>query len=439
MRSSKRRTLWFAGLVAGALLVGAATWWLSAATRSTHERSQELQHSLSDIYQLSALEWEAIGSDDPRGDLWENAQSVGLLLRSRIQALVSQGSIDAQVLQHINTLLEVLDAEFALISGGSFAAARELDELEVDPTFDAVIDELASAAQRSEESASRTGLVLGILTLLVTCISVIGGGFAIRKIEVGIQASQRLADQDRFITMVSHELRTPLTAVLGLADLLVTGEQAVDSAEYRELLGVIREQSQTMASIIDDLLVEARSDGGTLAIRPERVNLASLVRRTVAGLGPPQGKSVEVAADETLDVLSDPGRAAQILRNLLSNAFRYGGDRILIRAHGDRDRACLDVSDNGAGISAAFAPSLFAPFTQGPGCKVGESLGIGLHISRCLAELMGGHLTYHDTCHDDSPLTTFRLDLPIPEAEPAAAEPAANSPRDLSAPVGAFV
>jgi signal transduction histidine kinase len=91
----------------------------------------------------------------------------------------------------------------------------------------------------------------------------------------------------------------------------------------------------------------------------------------------------------------DPARIRQILRNLVSNAFRYGGEKIRIRAFSEGGNVVVVVEDDGEGIPKEDRAQIFDPFVQSASRReVAESVGIGLHISRQLAELMSGQLSY---------------------------------------------
>jgi signal transduction histidine kinase len=107
--------------------------------------------------------------------------------------------------------------------------------------------------------------------------------------------------------------------------------------------------------------------------------------------------------------IGDPARVRQILRNLVSNALRYGGDQIAVRVGGDGDGVHVRVEDDGRGIAPEETERIFEPYQRAhdaPG--VTASMGLGLHISRYLAEMMGGRLTYHR----DADLSVFTLAMP---------------------------
>ncbi len=198
-----------------------------------------------------------------------------------------------------------------------------------------------------------------------------------------------LADKDRFVASVSHELRTPLTAVVGLAHTLAESGGSLDATERREFVEILVEQSEEVASIVDDLLVAARAETGHLSLVIEEVDLAD----EVASIAPP---NVDVEVEAGVDsVLGDPIRVRQILRNLLSNAGRYGGPIVRIRVFRTNTGGAVAVEDNGEPIPSEHAGLIFTAYGRAhdrPGRT--DSVGLGLTVSRQLARLMGGDVTY---------------------------------------------
>ncbi len=205
-------------------------------------------------------------------------------------------------------------------------------------------------------------------------------------------AHLRLADlvrsKDEFVARVSHELRTPLTVVLGLAEELRSSQQP-----ERDLLDLIADQSRELSYIVEDLLVAARAEIGALTIRPELLVLADEVHRSLLGLGHELDFRVEIGP--TIRLWADPLRVRQVLRNLLTNAARYGGDRIRVTAAASGSQTVLTVADNGRGIPSDLRDRVFEPYVQANDTAgIPASMGLGLSVARSLARLMGGDLTY---------------------------------------------
>ena len=195
--------------------------------------------------------------------------------------------------------------------------------------------------------------------------------------------------KDDFIARLAHELRTPLTAVQGLTEELAARWESFDSDTVRELLSLVVDQSRELSFIVDDLLVEARTEVGELTVVPERVDVGALVAEVARRLG------VEVTVEGEAVAQADPLRLRQVLRNLLTNAKVYGGDRREVQVTVDGDRVRIDVRDDGPGLAPADREHVFEPYYRAhrrdgyPG-----SLGLGLSVARSLARMMGGDIEY---------------------------------------------
>ncbi|MEN8040341.1 MAG: GAF domain-containing sensor histidine kinase [Actinomycetota bacterium] len=221
-----------------------------------------------------------------------------------------------------------------------------------------------------------------------------------------------LSSKDQLIASVSHELRTPLTAVVGLAEELITAGDDLDAGERSELIEIIAESSRDLANLVEDLLVAARSEEGTLPVFPDRIDLSTLAQSVLSHLIVPENHSV-VIEDNTCVAYGDPIRVRQIIRNLLTNAFRYGVSPITVTVRTEDGRALLDVHDTGAGIPVSDRQAIFEPYGRAESSPTSKaSVGLGLALSRRLAGLMGGSLTY-----EDGDGATFRLTLPVSDED----------------------
>jgi len=203
-------------------------------------------------------------------------------------------------------------------------------------------------------------------------------------------------------------LRTPLTAVLGFIDVLRETEGQIEDSERKEFLSTAAGQAEELSHIIDDLLVAARLEQRTLSITRVPVNLQAQVSQVVEGLDTLKSRSIEVQATP-VRAWGDPGRVRQIVRNLITNAVRYGGPDIGIHTYTDGETAHIRVLDNGDPIPGGDVESIFSPYrVSSSRSEAAGSIGLGLAISRQLANLMDGDITYrHDTAN-----SIFDLELP---------------------------
>lgn len=189
---------------------------------------------------------------------------------------------------------------------------------------------------------------------------------------------------------VSHELRTPITGVIGLTELI--REAAGDSldAETSEMLDLVVEQGNELSNIIEELLVHARAEAGTLTVRHEAFDLVTEASTVAASHNLP-----DPAAPPSAHDLGDSLRVRQVLRNLITNARRYGGTTITVEIERRGDYYAASVVGDGSGVPPEAAESIFEPYRSAHD-SVGQpgSVGIGLALSRSMAQLMGGDLTY---------------------------------------------
>lgn len=230
------------------------------------------------------------------------------------------------------------------------------------------------------------------------------------------------AEKDRFVASVSHELRTPLTSVVGLAHALAESGQGLSVAEHDELLGLIVSESEEVASIVEDLLVAARVDSGQLTMVSEQLRLDE----ELCAMAAVCEVEVKPTRIEPVTVMGDPVRIHQILRNLITNADRYGGDTITVEVYNNDATAVLAVKDDGEGVAADELDLIFTAFGKAHhDPHRTESVGLGLTVSRNLAQLMNGDVTYHR--HNG--WTSFELRLPrVPQSQIEPLESPDSSP-----------
>jgi signal transduction histidine kinase len=215
--------------------------------------------------------------------------------------------------------------------------------------------------------------------------------------------------KDRFLATVSHELRTPLTVVLGVASEIGPKWTEFDEGERQELMTMMTEQAVEAANIVEDLLVAARSDPSRLRLALEKTTLRTHLDYAIGSL-PEDGRERVINRAEKVAIYADTTRLRQILRNLLENAVRYGGDHITVDSTVAGGQLSVVVADDGSSLEERDLERIFEPYEQA-GAGDDETLsgvGIGLYVSRLLARLMGGELD----CVRDTGWTRFRLTIP---------------------------
>ena len=235
-----------------------------------------------------------------------------------------------------------------------------------------------------------------------------------------------------FLSRMSHDLRTPLNAVLGFAQLLDMDNL---TADQRESVAQILEAGRHLLDLMNEVLDISRIESGNLSLSPEPVAVAEIVdqvAKLIRPLGSPKKIEVVVAPSAAQEryVQADRQRLNQILLNLMSNAIKYNrqGGRITVSCDDTEDgRVRINVTDTGAGIRPEKLALLFTPFERLGAEQTGvEGTGLGLALSRGLAEAMGGKLGVHSEIDRGS---TFWVELS------RAAAAADDLPRDMRAPV----
>lgn len=217
---------------------------------------------------------------------------------------------------------------------------------------------------------------------------------AVDRATARARLEELLDSKDAFVASVSHELRTPLTVVTGMAIELADQWASLSDEELAEFTGMLVDQSQDMADLIEDLLIAARANVGNVTVRMEPVMLAAHVESVLAGHQSEPGKTFTSSLHEGI-VDADPVRVRQILRNLVTNAIRYGGPNVDVVMSSTSGAHVVEVIDDGRGIPIEDQERIFQAYERAHSI-VGQpgSVGLGLTVSRTLADLMGGSLTY---------------------------------------------
>jgi signal transduction histidine kinase/ActR/RegA family two-component response regulator len=244
-----------------------------------------------------------------------------------------------------------------------------------------------------------------------------------------IVADMALQDADRrkdeFLAMLAHELRNPLAPIRNAAEILV--RTIPEEAETYGVVNMIRRQANQLTRLVDDLLDVSRISQGRIELKRETLNVASLIEQAFETVGPLfQEKRQEVSlapSYEPLHVIGDVTRLVQSLVNVLTNAAKYTecGGQIRIQTRGSADNVFIEVSDNGAGLSAELLPHIFEMFVQGDRTldRAQGGLGIGLAVVKKLIEMHGGQITARSEGLGRG--ATFELRLPRARA-PAGAD-----------------
>jgi signal transduction histidine kinase len=219
-----------------------------------------------------------------------------------------------------------------------------------------------------------------------------------------------------FIALAAHELRTPITTIHGFVTTLHHLADRLDDEQKASVRIALLQQTQRMATLVEQLLDLSRLDAESIDIAPERVDVRAQVEEIIhTTAADPSAVRNDVPADTIATV--DRNALERIVTNLMTNAFRYGTPPVRIRAEQTDRHFRLTVEDEGSGVAPEFVPDLFERFTRSQGSRsVSGGTGLGLAIARSYARAHGGDLVYEDVIPHGA---CFRLILPMVRKEPA--------------------
>jgi signal transduction histidine kinase len=228
-------------------------------------------------------------------------------------------------------------------------------------------------------------------------------------------AAERLVRaRSDFLMATNHELRTPLTSILGYAELLQANWSQVSEQRRRNYVNLIMAAAQRLAQLVESLGLLNELDAGLAICSGEHFVLESVVRAAVdeiAAIYPAQETNLD--GPPGIRVVADQAHVVEVLASLLDNAAKHSPAGAAIDVTWSAEGTMAAVRDHGLGLPEGGRERLFTRFWRLPGSGMRDGrvgTGLGLHIARRLAELMGGSVDLEATGPEGS---TFRLDLPL--------------------------
>jgi signal transduction histidine kinase/DNA-binding response OmpR family regulator len=257
------------------------------------------------------------------------------------------------------------------------------------------------------------------------------------------RAYEQLAEHDRlksrFFSNISHEVRTPLTLILTPLERILASPLP---APTRDKIRSVRDNAHRLLRLVNQLLDFSRIESGRMTVALESIDLRALVAPIVQAFEPfaaTKGLELSLEAPEDLPTAAvDPAKLDKVVSNLLSNACKFaesGGKVTLRLARGD-DALLLSVIDTGIGVAQEDLPRIFERFHQvdGGAARRYEGSGIGLALSKELVELCGGRIEVESELGRG---TTFRVTLPLGDADRSDAAPVPSAARVTAAALSA--
>ncbi|MGI9648325.1 MAG: sensor histidine kinase, partial [Acidimicrobiia bacterium] len=323
------------------------------------------------------------------------------------------------------------EAILASLEAGDSVGAQQLAESELPQAFADLGALLLSereadlaAVNASDRSTATWGnvtrfLLAAVIPLLIIILyrEIVRRQQRQAELEIRLDAERQLSKaREDFIANASHELRTPLTSIYGIAQLLREEPDMPVTAE--EMIDIINSEASDLNRMVEDLLTTARLAAGQLRYEPEHVETEDEVEKIV---GPFQRNGADVTADvEPAVVNVDRLRQQQVLRNLVSNATKYGGPHIRLLGRVDGQWYEWAVADDGEGVPPELEERLFQRFIHQHSFQqaVAGGVGLGLSIVKSLAEGMGGSVSYEKTPGD----VRFIIRVPMALEQPDVVE-----------------
>ncbi|MDX2139511.1 MAG: GAF domain-containing protein [Chloroflexota bacterium] len=258
------------------------------------------------------------------------------------------------------------------------------------------------------------------LSPVITPEQTLGTVAVFRDITREIELDRRKSE---FIANVSHELRTPLTVIKGYADMMaMAGVKSMDELQSRSV-GKIRENTDKMATLVNDLLLIAQLDSGKETLNLETVALGDVIEQVVESLAQtPEHAAKQIAVEQRVApdvplIEADRAKVAQIVTNVVDNAFNYtranGKIRIAVARQPDQQHVLISIADSGVGIPDEFRERVWDRFERYEPHALELAVsgtGLGLPIARQYAQMHHGQIWFESKLNKG---TTFFIELPV--------------------------
>ena len=298
--------------------------------------------------------------------------------------------------------------------GGEFPAEASISclELEAERVFTVIARDI-SERKRAEEALKQQA------------VSLARTGEELKRVNEQLQARQMeleaaMSARSRFYASMSHELRTPINAILGYSALLLDNIYGPLTPEQTRGIDRANKAAKHLLELVNDILDLSKIEAGKLELEIQPATFPGVIHDlfvTVRPLADEHGSELALEyTGEPATVITDPRRVRQILLNLLSNAIKFGeGKPITVDCRPRDDGGVeIDVTDRGIGIPVEDHDKIFDEFVQLSQPNQHQGTGLGLPISRRLAQLLDGSLTVRSIPGEGS---TFRLSLPAKVSE----------------------
>ena len=408
---------------------------LERQTRERERANDELRSRAETVRAELYLRTQAMEEAKLHGFISTGSGNLGLIPRANLYLLLMQAPAAVCIVRGSDHVLELANPAFQRMAGGGHILGRPIAEALPETIRELLIEPLDRVLETGE-SCVRNEVELadsGFFTLMYQPMlganglveGVVFFGFDIteevqsrRKVEeLARDLREANRAKDEFIAIISHELRTPMTSILGWTRMLGLG--GLDEETHRTALDALERSTRAQAKLIEDLLDESRIAAGKLRLELRALDLVTVVDAAIAMARPAaEAKGLSLIMERQGDrfpVFGDPLRLQQMIGNLIGNAikFTHEGGGIVVRLRRDNASGIIEVADDGRGIPPALLPHVFDRFRQGDD-QISDrqsGLGLGLAITRHLAEMHGGEVTAYSDGEGRGSTFTIRLPL----------------------------
>ncbi|RLC36992.1 hypothetical protein DRH27_04360, partial [Candidatus Falkowbacteria bacterium] len=247
---------------------------------------------------------------------------------------------------------------------------------------------------------------------------IVGGAIIFHDI-TSIKEIDRMKTE--FVSVASHQLRTPLTAIKLFTDMLVSGEVGGINKEQADYLDKVRESTERMVRLVNDLLNVTRIESGRLSINPQLLSIKDFIMNIITEAKPlAESRKQKIIFNDKQPQLPkvplDQNLMRQVVHNLTVNAIRYSPEKTgkieVALSREDDDSFIISVKDNGMGIPAESHPKIFKKFYRADNATkaITEGTGLGLYVSKMIVKSSGGRIWFHSKKDKGS---TFFVKLPL--------------------------
>lgn len=378
--------------------------WRTKVTTEADKNVKNLANELSEVANRSEIVINAIGD----GVIAIDAQGTIQLINPAAQEILGWGKQDALMLNY-KSILQMTD----------------LTNKELDPSADPIMQVLNTNQQVRSNTLilkSKSGKKI-TSSLVISPIGGAGGGvITVFRDMTKEKAEER--EQAEFISTASHEMRTPVASIEGYLGLALNPNTAQIDAKARDFIMKAHDAAQHLGSLFQDLLDVSKSEDGRLANNPKVVDIMAYTETIVQGLNQkaidkgltltfnPNGSAGQKTITPVYFVNQDNDHIREVIDNLIENAIKYTPQgSVVVDVTGTDSKVVVSIKDSGLGIPAEDVPHLFQKFYRVDNQdrqQIGGT-GLGLYLSRRLAETMQGRL-YLESVHGQG--STFFLELP---------------------------